>query len=68
MLADIERYIKNYYSCHRADISRDKTSGFLYLLPVPDRPWQYVIMDFKSIPPSKEGYDIVFIIINYFNK
>jgi transposase InsO family protein len=68
MLADIERYIKNYYFYYRADIFRDKTSGFLYFLPVSDRPWQHVIMDFKSMPPSKEGYDIIFVVIDRFNK
>ena len=25
-------------------------------------------MDFKSIPPSKEGYNIIFVVIDYFNK
>jgi hypothetical protein len=25
-------------------------------------------MDFKSMPTSKEGYNMVFIIIDYFNK
>jgi hypothetical protein len=39
MLANIERYIKNYYFYHRTDVSRDKIPGFFYLLPVPDRPW-----------------------------
>jgi hypothetical protein len=68
MLADIERYIKNYYSYYRTDISRDKIFGFFYLLPISDRLWQYVTIDFKSIPPSKEGYDMVFVVINYFNK
>jgi hypothetical protein len=39
MLANIERYIKNYYSYYRTDIFRDKISGFFYFLPVPDRSW-----------------------------
>jgi transposase InsO family protein len=68
MLADIERYIKNYYSYHRTDIFRDKIPGFLYSLPVPDRPWQHVTIDFKSMPPSKEGYDMVFVVIDRFSK
>jgi hypothetical protein len=25
-------------------------------------------MNFKSIPPSKKGYNMVFVIINYFSK
>jgi transposase InsO family protein len=68
ILADIERYIKNYYFCHRTDIPRDKIPGFFYFLFIPDRPWQHVTIDFKSIPPSKEGYNMVFVVINYFNK
>ena len=68
MLADIERYIKNCHPCHRADIPRDKTPGFLKPLPIPDRPWQHVTMDFKSMPPSKEGYDMIFVVVDRLSK
>jgi transposase InsO family protein len=68
MLADIERYIKNCHPCHRADVPRDKTPGFLHPLPIPDRPWQHVTMDFKSMPPSKEGYDMVFVVVDRLSK
>jgi hypothetical protein len=68
MLADIERYIKNCYFCHRTDISRDKISGFLKSLSISDYFWQHVIIDFKSMPLSKKDYNMVFIIVNRFSK
>ena len=68
MLADIKRYIKNYYFCHRTNIPRDKIPGFLKFLSISDYSWQYIIIDFKSMPPNKKGYDIIFVIIDYFSK
>ncbi len=36
--AEVERYVQNCYPCQQATIPRDKTPGYLYLLPVPDFP------------------------------
>jgi hypothetical protein len=68
MLADIERYIRNYHFCRRTSIFRNKTPGLLQSLPIPDRPWQYISMDFVSFNRDKHGYDNILIIINYLLK
>jgi hypothetical protein len=47
---------------------RDKKPGFLHLLPVLDRPWQHIIVDFKKCPKSKAGYNIVAIFVNRLRK
>jgi hypothetical protein len=47
---------------------RDKKPGLLYPLPVPNYPWQYIIVDFKSYPESKSGYNIVTIFVDYLSK
>ena len=65
---DITQYIRNYQSYRQANIPRDKTPGLLQSLPVPEHPWQYIIMDFKSISTSKTGYDSIFVIIDRLNK
>jgi len=33
----------------------DKTPGLLRPLPVPDRPWQHISVDFKEMPADKQG-------------
>jgi hypothetical protein len=68
MLADVERYICNYYPCRRASIPRNKIPGLLQLLPIPDRPWQYISMDFVSFNRDKHGYDNILVVINYLLK
>jgi hypothetical protein len=47
---------------------RDKKPGLLYSLLVPDCPWQYITVDFKSCPESKSGYNIVTIFVNRLSK
>ena len=47
---------------------RDKTPSLLYLLPIPDHPWQYITMDFKSMSLDKHGYDSAFMVIDRLSK
>ena len=65
---DIERYVSNYHACRRSKAPRDKTPGLLYLLPIPDRPWQHISVDFKEMPPDKEGMNIVCVFIDRLGK
>lgn len=58
---DIERYIRNCSICRRSHVPRDKTPGLLQPLPVPERPWQHLTMDFKSFPKSKKGHDAILV-------
>ena len=37
-------------------------------MPVPNRPWQYVTMDFKSFSKDKYRYDIIYIVIDRLSK
>jgi hypothetical protein len=34
-------------------VPRDEKPGFLQQLLIPDRPWQYIIVDFKKCLPVK---------------
>lgn len=67
-MADVERYTVNCHVCRRAKVPRDKTPGLLRPLPVPDRPWMHLSMDFCSFPVDKHGYDTVFVIIDRLSK
>ena len=68
MLPDVERFVRNCHPCRRADVPRDKTPGFLHPLPIPDRPWQHLSMDFKEMPKDKHGFDSVFVVIDRLSK
>ena len=40
----------------------------MHSLPVPDRPWQHITVDFKKCPKSKAGYNIVAIFVDKLRK
>lgn len=68
MLADLQRFIRNCHQCRRADVPRDKTPGLLHPLPIPERPWQHVTMDYKSQPKDKHGFNNVFVVMDRLSK
>ena len=47
---------------------RDYTPGLLQPLPVPDHLWQYILIDFKSFPYNKNGYNTILVVINRLSK
>ena len=65
---DIDQYYSNCYTCRRAHVSKDKKPGFLYPLLVLDRPWQYVIVDFKKCLTRKARNNIIAIFVNRLSK
>ena len=68
MTVDIDGYIRNCNDCRRATIPRDKTPGLLKPLPIPERPWQHISMDFHELPTDRNGYDTVLILVDRFGK
>jgi len=68
MTADVGRNVRNWHECKRAHVARDKTPGQLHPLPIPERSWQHVAMDFKSFPKHKQGFDTIFVVIDRLNK
>ena len=65
---DVARYIRNCHICRRTLAPRDLPPGQLQPLPIPERPWQHISMDFKSFPKDKKGYDTVYVIIDRLGK
>ncbi len=68
MSNDVERYVRNCHACRRAHVPRDKTPGLLHPLPIPNRPWQHISIDFKSFPPDKKGFDSILVIVDRLGK
>jgi len=61
-------FVYNCYTCRRADVPRDKTPGFLHSLLIPDKPWQYITIDFKSFFIDKNEFDNIYIVIDRLSK
>ena len=68
MTTDIDRYIRNCDNCRRSTIPRDKTPGLLKPLPIPEKPWQHISIDFHELLVDRNGYNTVLILVDRFGK
>ena len=65
---DVRRYVRACASCHRAKAERHAPYGPLRFLPIPERPWSSISMDFiEQLPPS-EGFDTILVVVDRLTK
>jgi hypothetical protein len=64
----INRYIGNCPECKHSKNSRLKPAGLLHPLPILQKPWQHVIMDFKSFNKNRHGYNAILVIMDRLGK
>ena len=69
---DVREYVRNCVSCQRNSVRRHKPYGLLQPLPVPERPGEWLSMDFiTGMPPSRwngKVYDAVLVLVDMFTK
>ena len=68
MKQDINQYIRNCHVCRRAKAPRDRYNGTLNPLPVPQRPWTNITMDFVTGLPECELKNAIFMVVNQLAK
>ena len=68
MKGTIEQYIRNCHTCKRAKAPRDGYSGLLNPLPIPDRPWTDISMDFVTGLPESKGHNAILMVVDRFSK
>jgi hypothetical protein len=68
MLAYIERWIRNCHTCRRANASHEGHQGVLKPLPIPERSWQHLSMDFITHLPVSFSYDAILVVVDRFTK
>lgn len=66
--SDIDQFVSNCHACRRSKVPRDKTPGLLRPLPIPDRPWQHISMDFKEMPSDHKGMNMVCVFVDRLGK
>jgi hypothetical protein len=64
----LDRYVKNCHTCRRFHTPKDLPPGLLNPLPIPERPWQHISMDFRSFPKDKHGFDNVLVFVDRLTK
>ncbi|KAK3570829.1 hypothetical protein QTP86_027643 [Hemibagrus guttatus] len=68
MASDIQRYIQGCRECAISKNPRHLPSGTLLPLPIPNRPWSHLGVDFMTDLPASGGYTCVLVIIDHFSK
>ncbi|KAK3562094.1 hypothetical protein QTP86_027217, partial [Hemibagrus guttatus] len=68
MAADVRRYVQGCEECAMAKTPRQLPSGKLLPLPVPNRPWSHLGVDFITDLPNSRTHTCIFVIVDRFSK
>ncbi|KAL0148964.1 hypothetical protein M9458_055768, partial [Cirrhinus mrigala] len=68
MCRDTIRYVQSCSVCATSNTPRMLPAGKLVPLPVPERPWSHIGIDFGTDLPSSEGNTCVLVIVDCFSK
>ena len=64
----IAQYVTNCYTCQRAKAPRNKDHGLLQSLPIPEKRWQDLSMDFITGLPLSSGHNAICVIVDRLTK
>jgi len=64
----VKDYVKSCTTCTQAKVPRHKPFGLLKQLPIPERPWNSISMDFLEQLPDSSGYTAILVIIDRLSK
>ncbi|KAI2642388.1 Transposon Tf2-8 polyprotein [Labeo rohita] len=68
MRRDTIRYVQSCSVCAKSNSPRMLPTGKLVPLPIPERPWSHLGVDFVTDLPSSEGNTCVLVIVDRFSK
>jgi len=64
LVKEVQSFCRSCGVCQTTKPTNQKVPGLLHSLPVPNRPWQSIAMDFVGpFPPSKEGHNYVWVVL-----
>jgi len=64
----VKKYCKSCTVCMRSKPQRHKPYGLLKQLPIPERPWNSISMDFIETLPTSDGFDAILVIVDRLTK
>ncbi|KAK3506886.1 hypothetical protein QTP70_030924 [Hemibagrus guttatus] len=68
MASDVRRYVQGCRECAISKSPRHLPSGKLQPLPVPNRPWSHLGVDFITDVPVSNGCTCVLVVLDQFSK
>ena len=64
----VNDYVRSCTSCAWSKAPRHKPYGTLQQLPVPDKPWNSISMDFIEHLPPSSGFTAILVVVDRFSK
>ncbi|KAK3535399.1 hypothetical protein QTP70_012828 [Hemibagrus guttatus] len=68
MVKDVANYVKSCSVCAQSKTPKELPSGLLQPLPIPQRPWSHLSIDFVMDLPPSNGFTTILVIIDRFSK
>ena len=68
MVEFVTDYIGSCSSCRHAKSIHHKPFGPLQFLPITERPWDSILMDFIEGLPLPDGHDMILVIVDRLTK
>ncbi|KAL0173711.1 hypothetical protein M9458_029679 [Cirrhinus mrigala] len=65
---EVMNYVKACSVCAQSKTPKELPSGLLKPLPIPQRPWSHLSVDFVTDLPPSNGYTTILVIIDRFSK
>ena len=66
--ADVQQFCKSCVTCIQSKPQHHKPYGSLKQLPITERPWNSISMDFIEKLPSSSGFDTILVIVDRLTK
>ena len=68
MKLQVKTLVRNCMVCQQAKTERISPAGLLQPLPIPQKPWSVISLDFIEGLPRSGGYDTILVVVDKFSK